>query len=98
MRTYRFAPAARRDLQSQIDYLNDRYAFDAADRLVVRVESFIVKFLTNQPQSGVFLAHRELWECWIPRTRLVLWYRFTDTELEVARVWHTSQNRHAADI
>ena len=25
----------------------------------------------------IFLDHRGLWETWIPRTRLVLWYRFT---------------------
>ena len=98
MRTYAFAPAARRDLQSQIDYLNERNAFDAADRLVARVESFLAKFLIDHPQSGLFLAHRDLWEIWIPRTRLVLWYRFTDNELQVAGIWHTSQDRHAADF
>ncbi len=62
MRTYTFAPAARRDLQSQIDYLNDRNAFAAADRLAARVESFLARFLTHHPQSGVFLTHRDLWE------------------------------------
>ncbi len=97
MRAYNFAPRAQRDLQSQIDYLNDQGAFDAADRLALRIEHFTGQFLTHHPQSGALLAHRNLWESWIPGTRVVLWYRFTDTELEVARVWHTSQDRHAAD-
>ena len=93
MRSYVFAPRDRRDLQSQIDYLNDEGVFDAADRLLARIENFVAHFLTVHPKTGVFLTHRDLWETWVPQTRLVLWYRFTDTTLEIARVWHTSQDR-----
>ncbi len=93
MRSHSFAPRAERDLQWQIDYLNGQGAFDAADRLLARVEQFVARFLTVHPKTGVYLAHRELWETWVPRTRLVLWYRFTDEMLEIARVWHTSQDR-----
>lgn len=93
MRSHAFAPLAQRDLQAQIDYLNDQSAFDAADRLLARVEQFVADFLTAHPKTGVFLDHRDLWEIWIPKTRLVLWYRFTGTTLEIARVWHTSQDR-----
>ena len=96
MRSHVFAPRARRDLQSQIDYLNDQGAFDAADRLLVRIEEFVAQFLCEHPKTGAFLSHRDLWETWVPQTRLVLWYRFTDSTLEIARVWHTSQNRQGA--
>ena len=93
MRSYAFAPRAQRDLQSQIDYLNDQCAFDAADHLLARIEQFVAHFLILHPKTGIFINHRELWETWVPQTRLVLWYRFTDTTLEIARVWHTSQDR-----
>ena len=93
MRRHAFAPRAQRDLQSQIDYLNDQGAFDAAEKLLARIEQFVAQFLTAHPKTGIYLAHRDLWETWVPRTRLVLWYRFTDTTLEIARVWHTSQDR-----
>lgn len=95
MRSYSFAPRAQRDLQFQIDYLNDQGAVDAAERLLMRAEDFIARFLTLYPKTGAFLTHRDLWETWVPQTRLVLWYRFTDTTLEIARVWHTSQDREA---
>lgn len=62
MRSYVFAPRAQRDLQSQIDYLNDQGAFDAADRLLARIERFLSNFLTLHPRTGAFLAHRDLWE------------------------------------
>lgn len=93
MRSHVFAPRAQRDLRSQIDYLNDQCAFDAAERLLTRIEQFVANFLAVHPKTGVYLDHRGLWETWVPHTRLVLWYRFTDTTLEIARVWHTSQDR-----
>lgn len=86
MRAYVFAPGAHRDLQSQIDYLNDQGSFEAADRLLARVEDFVAQFLALHPKTGAFLTHRDLWETWVPQTRLVLWYRFTDSNLEIARV------------
>ena len=93
MRSYVFAPRAQRDLQSQIDYLIEQGAFTPAANLAARVENFVVRFLAVHLKTGVFLAHRDLWEAWVPQTNLVLWYRFSDTTLEIARVWHTSQDR-----
>jgi plasmid stabilization system protein ParE len=87
---------AEADLQAQLDYLIERDAVEAAERLSGRVRSFLRDFLTVYPGTGVFLDYRGLWETWIPRIRLVLWYRFTDTELQVARIWHTSQDRRSA--
>ena len=60
MRSYAFAPRARRDLQAQIDYLNNQGAFDTADHLLARIENFVARFLTAHPKSGVFLTHRDL--------------------------------------
>ncbi len=30
--------------------------------------------------------------------RLVLWYRFTDTHLDVVRIWHANRDRHTDPI
>jgi hypothetical protein len=34
-----------------------------------------------------------IWETWIPGTRLVVWYRFTADELQIIRIWHSAQDR-----
>jgi plasmid stabilization system protein ParE len=96
MRQWVLDREAEADLRAQVDYLIDRGAVDATERLAERVMSFLRDFLSVYPATGVFLAHRGLWETWIPRTRVVLWYRFSDTELQVARIWHTSQDRRSA--
>jgi plasmid stabilization system protein ParE len=96
MRRWVLDRQAEADPQAQIDYLIERGAVGAAERLSERVRSFLRDFLTVHPRTGIFLDYRGLWETWIPRTRLVLWYRFTDSELQVARIWHTSQDRRNA--
>jgi len=89
---------AEADLQNQLDYLIEHGAVDAAERLAARIKAFLRDFLTVYPATGIFLEHRGLWETWLPRTRLVLWYRFTDIELQVARIWHTAQDRRRAPL
>lgn len=87
---------AEADLQDQLDYLIEHGAVGAAEGQSARIKAFLRDFLTVHPSTGVFLDHRGLWETWIPGTRLVLWYRFTDTELQVARIWHIAQDRRSA--
>ena len=96
MRTWVLDRQAEADLQAQLDYLIEGGAVDAAGRLSARIKTFLHDFLTVYPATGIFLDHRGLWETWVPRTRLVVWYRFTDTELQVARIWHTAQDRRSA--
>jgi plasmid stabilization system protein ParE len=96
MRRWVLDRQAEADLHAQLDYLIERGAAAAAERLLERVRTFLRDFLTVHPRTGRFLDHRGLWETWIPRTRLVLWYRFTDTELQIARIWHVSQDRRSA--
>jgi plasmid stabilization system protein ParE len=49
--------------------------------------------LADYPRSGRKIPERELWESWIPGTRLVAWYDFGDDELIVIAIWHTSRDR-----
>lgn len=90
------SPEAAERLEAQIAYLRNVGAEAAAERLRVRVLSFLSNHLAHFPRTGRRLKHRELWEMWIPRTRLVIWYRIEDEQVEIATVWHTSQNRSAA--
>jgi plasmid stabilization system protein ParE len=89
------APAARRDLERQLAYLIDHDAATAARRLERRLVTFIERTLVAYPRVGTFVGHRDVWEVWIPGTRLVLWYRFTIDELHIVRVWHSAQDRDA---
>lgn len=93
MRRWVLDRQAEADLQVQLDYLVEQGAIEAAERLSARIKSFLRDFLTVYPATGVFLDHRGLWETWVPRTRLVLWYRFSDTEVQIVRVWHTARDR-----
>jgi plasmid stabilization system protein ParE len=93
MRTYRFAPAAADALERQIDYLLDRHAKQAARRLEQRVQYFIENTLCRFPDTGTFIADRQVYESWIPSTKIVVWYTVTDTEVIIAMIWNTSQGR-----
>lgn len=62
MRIYTFAPRAQHDLQSQVDYLKRKGAYDATDRMVARIENFIDRFLRHNPRIGVFVGYRNLYE------------------------------------
>ncbi len=86
---------AQRDLARQLQYLIDNNAGKAARKLEQRLVSFVEATLTSHPRVGRFLQHRNLWETWIPGTRLVYWYRFTAKELQIVRNWHCSQDRDA---
>jgi plasmid stabilization system protein ParE len=90
------APRAKRDLLDQLGYLVDQGAADAALRLERRLAEFFDHTLCSFPRIGTFISHRDLWETWVPHTRLVVWYRFTAQELQIVRVWHTSQDRERA--
>jgi plasmid stabilization system protein ParE len=90
------APEAAERLEEQIAYLRDVGAEAAAERLRARVLSFLLNHLARFPRTGRRVKGRDLWEMWIPRTRLVLWYRIEADRIEIATVWHTSQDRRSA--
>jgi len=90
------SPEATERLEAQIAYLRDMGATAAAERLYARVVSFLLNHLARFPRTGRHLEDRDLWEMWIPRTRLVLWYRIEADRIEIATVWHTSQDRRSA--
>jgi plasmid stabilization system protein ParE len=88
-------PEAERDLDKQLDYLIIQGAAQAARALEQRLTHFVEFVLARHPRTGAYLGHRELWESWVPGTRIVIWYRFTDDELQIVRLWHTGQDRHS---
>jgi len=83
-------------LEAQIAFLRDAGALDAAERLRVRLMGFLSNHLAHFPRTGRRLKDRDLWEMWVPRTRLVLWYRIEHERIVVATVWHASQDRSIA--
>jgi plasmid stabilization system protein ParE len=90
------SPEAAERLEAQIAYLRDVGAVAAAERLRTRVMQFLSRHLAKFPRTGRRLRERDLWEMWIPRTRLVVWYRIESERVLVVTVWHTSQERSAA--
>jgi plasmid stabilization system protein ParE len=90
------SPEAAHRLEAQIAYLRDAGAEVAAERLRVRVMTFLSRHIARFPRTGRWLDDRDLWEMWIPGTRIVLWYRIESSHIEIVTVWHTAQNRSAA--
>ncbi len=86
-------PRAADELASQIDYLIENDALHAAGRLKSRCDAFFESFLARHPRTGKHIAERDIWETWIPGTRLVVWYQFTRNELQIIRIWHATQDR-----
>ena len=93
MRHWVLDQQAETDIQHQIDFLIEAGAFSAAQHLLARIKSYLRDYLTVYPATGMFLDHRGLWEIWIPGTRIAVWYRYNDIEIQIARVWHTAQDR-----
>jgi hypothetical protein len=93
MRTPVFTDEAFQKLDAQIDYLISRHAERAAMALSQRVDHFLNRTICSYPATRKFLDHQNLWESWIPGTKLVLWYQFDDDVLTVISVWNTSEGR-----
>ena len=92
-----FDPLAERDLDAQLTYLIDHGAASAARQLEQRLAAFIQHTVLTFPRAGTYIAQRNIWETWVPKTKLIVWYRFTTDELQIVRIWHTSQDRDAAN-
>ena len=93
MRSVRLTLQADDVLANQIDYLIAQGAIAPAQALKARVETFPTQTQAAYPRTGRWLPERQLWETWIPGTKLVAWYLFDDAELVVITFWHTSQSR-----
>ena len=94
MRRWSLSKSAAADLSNQIEYLKRQGAVGPALEMAERVERFLAGLCIRPLRRHI--EERDLWEVWIPETKLVVWYRFDELELEVARFWHTSQNRQRA--
>jgi plasmid stabilization system protein ParE len=90
------SPEATERLEAQFACLRDVGAAGAGERLYARVLSFLLNHLARFPRAGRHLEDRDLWEMWIPSTRLVLWYRIEADRIGIATVWHASQDRRSA--
>ena len=93
MRIVRFTPEAERALADQIDYLVANGATVAAQAMLTRVETFLTKTLATYPRTGRHIVERDIWETWIPNTRLVAWYVFDADNLIILTFRHTAQDR-----
>ena len=96
MRRVVLTDEATHQLHSQIEFLLDRNAVAAARTLRARVEQFLSQTLVRYPGTGKCIPGHDLWETWIPGTRLIVWYQHDDATLTVLTFWHASQHRQPA--
>ena len=88
-----WSPKARRRHDAQINYLIDQHAPQAAQRLKDRIAEYISNTLANFPGTGDHIEQHDFYEVWIPKTKIVLWYRFNSDTLIIIDLWHTSRQR-----
>ena len=91
------SPEAVERLEDQVRYLKEAHAPAAAERLRLRVLDFLENHLAHFPRTGHRLSRHQLWESWIPKTNLVIWYQVAGDQVRVVTVWHTSQDRFGAE-
>ena len=92
-----FSPEAVERLEGHVRYIRDAHAPAAADRLRERVLVFIENFLAVYPRTGRKLEQYDLWEIWIPKTKLLLWYQIEGGEVVIISVWHAAQDREGTE-
>jgi plasmid stabilization system protein ParE len=86
-------PQAAAELELQIDYLLQHGAARAARKLAERCDAYFENVLAAHPRTGKEIREKEIWETWIPGTRLIVWYRLAHQEIQIIRVWHAAQDR-----
>jgi len=72
MRRIRVTPEAMRTLANHIDYMIAKDRGGAAQALKGRIDLFVTETLASYPRAGKYIAGRNLWEAWIPPTRLLV--------------------------
>ena len=95
MRQVVLSDEASQQLENQINFLLDRNSLQAAKALRKRFGEFLSSTLSMFPGTGHYVASRNLWESWVPKTRMIVWYQFDDATLTVITVWHSAQDREA---
>ena len=56
-------------------------------------DAFFEDFLCHHPRPGKHIIEKDISETWMPGTRLVVRYCFTDDELQIIRIWYSAQDR-----
>lgn len=93
----RFTTEAAGTLEAQVQYIREQHAPAAAERLHQRVVSFLEKHVSRLPRAGRRMERDglEIWEMWVPRTKLILWYEIREDHVLVVSVWHAARDRSA---
>ena len=84
---------AAEQLEAQVRNLRNANALKAAADLSRRVMAVLIWHLAEFPRTGRHLPRLDLWETWIPGTKLIEWYRIETDHRAIATVWHASQDR-----
>jgi plasmid stabilization system protein ParE len=50
------------------------------------------QIMTTFPRAASYDAQTNTYDCYVPRTRLVLTYKIDDDLITIVSVWHTSRN------
>ena len=85
------------DIARQLEFSIERFGEPAAERIFMRVDTFLHKFLPAHPRTGKWIAEAALYESWIARTPFVAMYRIEPDELTITVVamFHHAQDRSA---
>jgi plasmid stabilization system protein ParE len=94
-----FSPIASDQLASQIRYLVGQDAPRAAARLKHRVLTYIKTTVARFPKASRYIAEKDLYETWIPRTPYVVMYRLDAAAhtITIVALFHAARDRNGFD-
>ena len=93
MRRVRLTAETEQVFKTHVDYLLRQGAPQAAQSLKSNVDLFVKRTLPAFPHIGHRTAERDLFECSVPGTRMILWYVVEDAEITIVALWHVAQDR-----
>jgi plasmid stabilization system protein ParE len=69
-----FHPGARQDLKDRIEFIASRVGWTSANRQLARAQESL-KLIEQFPGASQYNKRRDIYESWVPKTRLIVLYR-----------------------
>ena len=83
------------NLANQYEFGIQKFGAATARKTLARFSSFLAQTLLKHPRASTFHAEYQAFECWIPKTPFVIFYRIDEEAdtLVVLAVFHHAQDR-----
>jgi plasmid stabilization system protein ParE len=92
-----FHPEARQDLKDRIEFIAGRVGWTSANRQLARAQASF-KSIEQFPRASKYNKRRDVYESWIPKTRLIVLYRVLEQDKVVYVLAIIDHSRNTARV